>query len=928
MKSFLFSILLTLALVSFSQNIISKEKYEEGKLYRHQFENGFTVLTIERHIAPLIYHQVTYKVGSRNEKLGITGISHVVEHMMFKGTKRFTKGVVSKTISDNSGIFNAFTANDMTSYYEYMPKNKIEIAFDIESDRMQNAVFDEKEFKPEIEVIKQERRMRSESTSQGIAAEMMNSVAYMSHPNRDPVIGWPSDLDHITRDDAYKYYKTYYTPNNAFMVLVGDFDTDSMLAVVKKYYSHIPAGPEVPQVWAVEEPQKVKKAFTLYHNDIVNKSFRMAFHIPDYTNEDVPALRVAQMILCEKSRGARLYDRMVETDGIASMAAGGFGMSKDPGLFSISVVIKKDSSLEKAEQIVWEEIRKMQTEPVTDKELQKVKNRYKYNEAVSYTKNSDFGTRVSRWETFFGWDFFEVFDNRVKTVTKEDIMRVMNKYFSEEKSTVAYMFPKEGSINRKKSASPDEETSGDEINFDPGRFYFQPPMEALEITASLSLDEKDIIRPRPIKPMIKEFTLDNGIKVYAIEDHLVPEINVIGLFETGIMAEAIEGGKPGIPGLLADLMNRGTETMDYDQLVDRKSFVPFSFGPGGSYKSFSFQGASLIDDADEMMKTGFEIITRPSLKEEELEKIRPDYVSSANDRLKKTSVKAFYDMFNTLFSGHVFTKYNSTEESIQSITKEDLVKLHKKYIRPDLLTMLMVGDMSIEQMKELANKYFGKWKAEGSRPEFTETPPVAEYNGRSIKVFPEKDYTECTINIGFKPFNNIDPDEAEIVSAINTILSGSALTSRMGKELRDKQGLIYGLKSELWAKSDHIGYWKFNTKTGPKNCEKVIKGIFSEIRKFFAEGVTDEELNAAKQRQLGLLPFYVETPGDAATIVFDMITDKTPFDSFDKKAERILSITKEDLLRVAKKYFTLDRFAIVIDGPVEENSLDHLLNEL
>jgi len=930
MKSSIFTIILALSFVLITQNILPKEKYEEGKLYRHKLDNGFTVLTIERHIAPLIYHQVTYKVGSRNERLGITGISHVVEHMMFKGTNRYTKGTVSKTISDNSGIFNAFTANDMTSYFEYMPKNKIEIAFDIESDRMQNAVFDPKEFKPEIEVIKQERRMRTESTSSGIASEMMNSIAYLSHPNRDPVIGWPGDLDHLTRDDAYNYYKTYYTPNNAFMVLVGDFDTDSILTVIKKYYEKIPSGPAVPDVWAVEEPQKVKMSFTLYHSDFTNKSFRMAFHIPDYTSEDVPALRIAQMIFCEKSRGARLYDRMVETDGIANMAAGGFSMGKDPGLFSISVSVKKDSSIDKAEQIVWEEIKKMQTELVSDKELQKAKNRYKYNQVTSYTKNADIGDRLSKWETYFGWDFFGVYDSRVKAVTKEDIMRVMNKYFADDKVTVAYMYPKEGGEKKSKKAAKETDDENDsQLNLDPDKFYYQPPVEALDATSVMLNETSDIIRPKPIKPMIKEMMLDNGIKLYTIEDHLVPEVTVVGYFDTGVMPEAIEeSGKPGISNMLADLMNRGTETMDYDQLTDRKSFVPFSFGPSGSYKSFSFQGSSLIEDSDEMMKTGFEIITKPSLKTEELEKIRPDYINGANDRFKKTSLKAFYEMFNSLFKGHVLTKFNSTEESIKSITRDDLAALHKKYLRPELLTLLMVGDMTPDQMKALANKYYGSWKEEGSKPEYTKTPAVDEFAEKKIKVFPEKDYTECTINIGFKPYNNIDPDEAEIVTALNTILSGSVLTSRMGKELRDKQGLIYGLKSELWVKNDHIGYWKFNTKTAPKNCEKVIKGIFSEIQKFFAEGATDEELKSAKERQLGMLPFYVETPGDVASLVFDMYTAKVSFDSFDKKAERIMAITKDDLMRVAKKYFTLDKFVICVDGPIEENSLDHLKDEL
>ncbi|MFO7526305.1 MAG: pitrilysin family protein, partial [Ignavibacteriaceae bacterium] len=847
-------------------------KYEEGKVYEHTLKNGMKVLTIERHIAPLIYHQLTYKVGSRNEKLGITGMSHVVEHMMFKGTQKYGKGEASKIISNNSGIFNAFTMNDMTSYYEYLPANKIEIAMDIESDRMQNAIFNPDEFTSEIEVIKQERRMRSESQANGILREMMNSVAYISSPNRDPVIGWPADLDNMTRDEAYAYYKTYYTPNNSFLLLIGDFETDEILQLVEKYYSNIPEGPEIPGVWSTEEKQKVRKSFTLHHTDITNPGMRMAFHAPVYTDPDAAPLRLAGMILCERSRDARLYKRLVEKERIATVAAGGFGMSKDPGLFQISVALRPDSSVERAEQLVWEEIEKMQLEPVTEHELQKVKNRYKYTQATSYTKNTDIGGSLSRYEAYFGWEFREEFDKKLLNVTQEDIMGVMNKYFAPHLVTVALSYPKKGTSDNINS----DGIKSDEIeshHFDDSEmFYYQPPVEAINLTSDLLSAELDeVIKPKPIYPLIHSTNLKNGIKLHVIQNHLVPTLSIIGTFETGNIPEAIEGEKPGIVTFMTDAMNRGSVNYPYSQVTERMAFVPFSFGLSGSYRGIYFQGNSLIENMDEMLSTGFDLLTNPTFLAEQLEKIRPQHVISARNRLKKTSMQAFYYMYNKLFEDHTLTKVNSTEETIKSITGDDLFELHKKYIRPDNLTILMIGDLTTEQMKELAEEYFGNWSNESNKPEINYCEPVKELAQKEIKVFTDNDYTECTINIGFSPFNNVDPNENEIVSVLNYILAGSALTSRMGVELRDKQGLIYGIKSELFSKVDNIGYWKFNTKTGPENTEKVITGIFKEIRKLLDNGITDEELIDAKNRQLGLLPFYVETPDDAAGIVFDMI---------------------------------------------------------
>lgn len=926
------TLLFVLVAFLFSLNVLGSSKYEEGKVYRHNLKNGLTLLTMERHIAPLIYHQLTYKVGSRNERLGITGISHVVEHLMFKGTKKYGKGEASKTISRNSGIFNAFTSNDMTSYHEYLPKNKIEIAFDIESDRMQNAIFDSEEFKSEIEVILQERGMRSESQAAGILREELSSVAYSSHPNRDPIIGWPSDLKNMTREDAYNYYKTYYTPNNAFLVLIGDFETDEIVKTVEKYYGGIPRGPEVKDIWAYQEPQKVRKTLTLYHADITQPSIRMSFHVPTFENVDAPALRLAGMILCEKSRDARLYKLMVERLQIASSVAGGFGISKDPSLFSISCTLRPDSSVDRAETIIWEQIKNMQSEDVTDHELQKVKNRYKFNQVTNYTKNADIGARVSNYETYFGWDFFFEFDKRMLSVTKEDIKRVMNTYFNPNQVTISYSYPKEGGKTKLSKNEEDEEIKGEDENphiTDEDKYYFQIPDEAAIINnaiASNTLDE--IIHPKLIAPLIKTMKLKNGVTLHTLEDHLVPALTIIGIIETGYVPENLEGEKPGIAAFLGDVMNRGTKNLSYDQISERMSFVPFSFSVSGSYRGFYFQGYSLLENVNEMMTVGYNMVTEPPLRQEDIDKLKPRHIISAKNRFKKTGIKAFYDMFNNLFEDHPITKYNSTEESIKSITRDDLAALHKKYFSQKNLTILMVGDMTPEQMKEIADRYFGKWENPFGITDIPLTPDVKSLNKKVIKVFPEKDYTEATINIGFSPFNNINPDETEIVSVLNYILSASALTSRMGVELRDKQGLIYGIKSELWTTSDNFGYWKFNTKTAPENTKKVIGGIFKEIHKLIDDGITDEELQNAKNRQLGLLPFFVETPDDVAQRVFDMIKENKPFNYFDRKAQRILAVTKDDVIRIAKKYFTLDQFYIVVDGPLKADELNGFANEL
>jgi zinc protease len=919
--------------------------YVEGTVYRHQLDNGLTVLTMERHVAPLVYHQLTYRVGSRNERLGITGISHVVEHMMFKGTPKYGKGEASKTITNNAGVFNAFTANDMTSYFEYMPVNKIALAMEIESDRMQNCFFDPKEFTSEMEVIKQERRMRSESSPQGIMHETMNAVAYQSHPNRDPIIGWPADLDRMTREDAFTYYRTYYTPNNAFLVLVGDFATDSILAMVRRYYGTIPRGPAVPEVWGVDQPQRVRKTFTITHNDVSTPSFRLAFHVPTYADTDAAALRLAGMILCERSRDARLHKRLIEKGKIATGAAGGMGMTKDPGLFSISVSVVPDSSVERAEAMVWEEIERMQREPVPGRELQKAKNRYRFSQVTDYVKNPDIGSRISRYEAFFGWNFFPEFDRRVKAVTTGQIQAAMQKYMQRHQVTVGYLQPKEGRKKPARQPAGDDEAKPEEPQPESGwnevwNFLNPPPpmipgsMEGLAAPViaigkgPAAPKAGDVLRPKPIAPQVHTMSLDNGIPLYVIENHLAPAVFIGGFFETGNLPEANLGGKPGIATLLADAMNRGTEAQEYEALSERMAFVPFTFGVSGSARSFSFQGYSLVEDAREMMQVGFELLTRPGLRDRDVENLRRRHIISARDRFKKTGMVAFYHMFNRIFREHPYAQTNSTEASLRSITRDDLRQLHQRYFRPDRVTLVVMGDMTPDAMRGLVNAQFGSWKTEGAPPPVIAVPPVLPLTGRELTAFPEKDYTECTINIGFAPRNDVSADEHEAIGVLNTILAASALTSRIGVELRDKQGLIYGIKSEVWSPSGTIGYWKMNTKTGPQNVERVITGIFKEIRKLFAEGLKPEEIEASRNRHLGLLPMIVETPDDVATQVFSMLREKQPLDHFDKKADRLLSISADELMRIAGRYLNPENFVIVVDGPVEQSTLDRIKDSL
>ena len=279
--------LVLFAALSFAQDMRVTEKV---------LPNGLKVLLKEEHKAPVVTFQVWYKVGSRNEKLGTTGMSHLLEHMMFKGTKKHGPKTFSQTVQRNGGNDNAFTAKDYTAYFETFAADRIAISLDLESDRMQNLLIDPNEFEPERKVVMEERRMRTDDDPTATMVEEMTAAAFIAHPYEWPVIGWMADIGNITRDELYNHYRMYYAPNNATIVVVGDFNTGKLYPQIEKYFGRIPRGPAAPRVAAIEPKQLGERRIIVKKQAELPAVFA-GYHTPDIKHPDSYALEVLQGIL-------------------------------------------------------------------------------------------------------------------------------------------------------------------------------------------------------------------------------------------------------------------------------------------------------------------------------------------------------------------------------------------------------------------------------------------------------------------------------------------------------------------------------------------------------------------------------------------------------------------------------------------------------
>ncbi len=402
--------------------------------------NGLKVLLKEEHKSPVVTFQVWYKVGSRNERLGTTGMSHLLEHMMFKGTKKYGPKTFSQTVQRNGGNDNAFTGKDYTAYFETFAADRIAISLDLESDRMQNLLIDPKEFEPERKVVMEERRMRTDDDPTTTMVEQMTAEAFIAHPYEWPVIGWMADIGNITRDDLYNHYRMYYAPNNATIVVVGDFDARTLLPQIEKYFGKIPRGPAAPRIAAIEPKQLGERRIIVKKQAELPAVFA-GYHTPDLKHPDSYALEVLQGVL-SSGKSSRLYKSLVYEKQVALYAGGDYdNIANDPNLFYLYAGVMPGKTTVEVEKALYEEIEKLKNAPVTDDELQKAKNQIEASFIMGQDSVFYQAMLLGQYETVATWKLLDTYVASIRAVTKEDVQRVAKEYFSEDNRTVGILVP-------------------------------------------------------------------------------------------------------------------------------------------------------------------------------------------------------------------------------------------------------------------------------------------------------------------------------------------------------------------------------------------------------------------------------------------------------------------------------------------------------
>jgi zinc protease len=403
----------------------------------HHLDNGLTVLTREVRVAPIVSFWVWYRVGSRNETPGITGISHWAEHMVFKGTKRFPKGETDKLVATHGGTRNGFTWVDYTAYYETMPSEHTAIAVGIEADRMANSTFDPDEVASERGVIISERE-GNENHPGFYLGEELSAAAFKAHPYGQPVVGFKSDLQAITREDLWNHYQRYYAPNNAVAVAVGDFDTPALLDLVEREFGGIERREAPPPMRVVEPRQEGERRVVVRRPGPVSQ-MSIAYHVPQATHPDTLPLWLLGSVL-SAGRSSRLYRALV-VGNLASNAGAGSAMTHDPYLFRVSATARPDVEPERVEAAALAEVQRLVDDGVPEAELAKVRRQLRAGHVFSTEGVSSQARYLGQYELAGTWRNFETYLDDLDKVTAEDVVRVAATYLTAENRTVGWFRP-------------------------------------------------------------------------------------------------------------------------------------------------------------------------------------------------------------------------------------------------------------------------------------------------------------------------------------------------------------------------------------------------------------------------------------------------------------------------------------------------------
>jgi zinc protease len=895
--------------------IVSQTYDKQQQVTETHLANGLTILSKERHGAPVVYFSVWYRVGSRNERTGQTGLSHILEHMMFKGTKDLPPGAIDHLFLTNGGQINASTGTDRTEYHELIAADRLELAIRVEADRMENSLFDPVELRHEMTVVRSELEGDSNDPAYQLYAFSFLPAAFIAHPYHWPTLGWRSDVEAVAdrRNVIYQYYKDHYMPNNAIVVMVGDFDTKKAVALCQKYFGSYGPG-NLEHHYITPEPEQHGERRVVLRRPGTVGQVTIGYHAPALGAKDHYVMDVISQIL-SGGRSARMYQDMVET-GIAQNADAGNQDAIDPFLFTLSATDRAGVSNADVEKALEAEVTKLQSAPVTAEELARAKNQIDASFTYQNDSVSEQADQIGTYAVIAksGYRYLDTYLDDIHNVTAADIQRVAKQYLIESNRTVAAFEPQPlpPGQNAPPPASADNFGAAPPVT-DPRQKAILAALDKRYNTGAGKLAASKVKPTRVVLP--------NGMVLIVEENHSNHTIAFSGETHAGSMYDP--DGKWGLAGMTSDMLERGTTTKSALQLAltleSKAASVSFSAGT----ESANFGGQCLTKDFGLTLSTFADELLHPAFPADQLERLRGQTLSGLEEARQETGgtggagTQADIAFAQALYpKGHPYWSptIDQQEASVKSITADDMRSFYSTYYRPDTTIMTIVGDITTKDAVAKVESLLGGWaKPATPAPAFNIPDVPIPAKAPAPKLIALPDATQTSILWGFPGQLKRTSKDFYPAYIMNYILGGDPFASRLGKTIRDRDGLAYTVYSYFDA-GHGAGPFEVFVGANPNNAGKAIGEIRAISQQLRTSGITDTELTAAKEYLTGSYPLRLETNAGIAGQLLVSEEFNLGLDYIQKRASIINAVTIPQVNAAAKKYLHPTQATLVIAG--------------
>lgn len=829
-------------------------------------DSGLVALVYEMPNSPTVALYALVKAGSSTEgKFMGSGLSHFMEHMLFKGTTKRPSGTIAKEVRALGGIINATTGLDYTTYYIELPREKFSEALDILSDMLFNATFDPQELEREREVVYGEMRLHNDNPERKLS-ELILKTVYVHHPYRHPVIGYEELLRQVSRENFLDYYHQFYIPNNVVFSVAGGVDTQSALEQITKAFSEVKAKPyyvrNLPQ-----EPEQIstRRAEEFYPTELTRMS--MTYQSVPLLNQDMYALDVLSMIMGQ-GRSSRLYQSLYEKKKLVRSITSANFTPVDKGVFEIESVLE-ERNIEAVIADIKDQIAIVKQTGVNKVELDRAKRKVLSGHLYGRQSAGDVAYQMAADYAIAGDpDFSKKYVDNIKTLTADDIKRVANRYLNDNRLTIAILKPGN-------------------------------PQEGLSPKVKLEPAETE------------KFTLDNGLRILLREDHTFPIVSMNLLLQGGTGQE--DPSVNGIAQLSAGFWGAETKAKPGPQFSAVMESMGGHLGGFSGRNSFGLRGSFLSEDLYKGLDLLIELVKTPGFSEDGFTKAKEGTITAIqgfNDDIFSVTGKALRE---TVFVKHPFRlEPVGTFETVSKLTRQDIIDFHNRFAVPNNMVLSVFGDFKKEELLPVLKAGFSDLpKREIALKRTTEDPPQ-EPREKNL----EMDKEQALVMFGFQGAAMFEPQRYHI--EVLTSILGSALSGRMFTKIRDELGQAYTLGAG-YTPGMETGFIYFYVNTTEANVEKVKSILFEQIKDIQNTLVPEVELAQTKTYLKGTFKMSLDTP---TALNFASALDELygqGFNHYQTYDAKIDAVTPEDVKAAAEHYLNLSSVAVVITRPRQAN---------